>query len=55
MTNIIGPFQVTQGEIDRSSTMTQRDLNKWALFICGTYQFFDSRIEAEKCKQRCEE
>ena len=33
-----GPYQVTQDEIDRSSTLDQSDLNRWYVLVQGCIQ-----------------
>ena len=48
MSAILGPFQITQGDIDRTS-LEPSDLDKWALLITGCYQIFDSQSEAYGC------
>lgn len=41
-------FQITQDMVDRSSTMEQSDVGRWAYMISGCYQFFDTEEEARE-------
>jgi len=51
---ISAPFQVTEAHVYASSTLTYRDIGKWALMIQGCYHFFGSYSDALTCKQECE-
>lgn len=46
------PFQVTQEDIERTNTLEPEDEGKWALLVAGCYHFFESRIEAQECRNK---
>jgi len=52
--SVIGPFQITEDEWSRSTTLTRRDVGRWALLVRGCYQFFDSFADALACRQHIE-
>ena len=48
MSAMLGPFQITQGDIEHTS-LEQHDLGKWALLVTGCYQIFESQEAAYGC------
>ena len=47
-----GPYQVTQDDIDRSSTLDQSDLNRWYVLVSGTMQFVRSQEDGKTLVQQ---
>jgi hypothetical protein len=46
------PYQVTQDDIDRSSTLDQSDLNRWYVLVSGTMQFVRSQEDGKTLVQQ---
>ena len=44
--NISKPFQITEEDIERSSTLDSTDIDSWAILINDTYQCFDNDEKA---------
>ncbi|HEY9664826.1 MAG TPA: hypothetical protein V6C65_40825 [Allocoleopsis sp.] len=44
-------FQVTEEDVERSSTLEPSDIGRWALLINGAYHFFESEEDAEACRR----
>lgn len=41
-------YQLTEEDVERSSTLEPTDIGKWCFLVCGCHQgFFDSRDELE--------
>ena len=51
---VIGPFQISESDWQGSTTLTRRDIGRWALLVQGCYQFFRSYTDALTCKRECE-
>lgn len=45
------PFQLDAETIDRAD-LDHRDEGKWALIVAGCYQLFETRLEAQQCRNR---
>ena len=50
-----GPYQVTEADVDRSSTLEWSDVGRWALNVTGCVQLFDTREAAAEAKRYLEE
>lgn len=44
--NVSRPYQVTQDQVARSSTLDPGDIGRWAININGSVQLFDNHIRA---------
>lgn len=47
---ISGPYQVTEEDVSRSSTLETSDIGRWYLFLTGCYVFYDSEDDAREDK-----
>ena len=49
-------FQITEEDVERSSSLDKNDIGKWCFIIAGTYQgFCNTREEAEEKMEICDE
>jgi hypothetical protein len=40
-------FQLSRDDVERSSTLTRRDIGKWAMVVCGCIQLLNAKTYAE--------
>ena len=40
-------FQISKEDVKRSSTLTKRDVGKWAMVLCGCIQFLPAKSYEE--------
>lgn len=45
------PFQVSEQDVERSSTLDKSDIGRWALLINGSYQFYASYDAAAQSRK----
>ena len=53
MSEVIGPFKVTQQTLRCHNTLEKSDVGKWFLVINGSLQLFYSKYAAEVSKSMC--
>ena len=51
---IYGPYQITQEHVERSSTLEENDVGRWALSINGSIQLFQTKERAQEAKDYIE-
>jgi len=42
------PFQISEDDIERSSTLDAVDIGAWCVMLNGTFQFVESEFEGNK-------
>ena len=51
----LGPFQISEEDWSRSTTLTRADIGRWALLVQGCYLLFESWTDANNCKTELKE